>query len=100
MFSKQARFLVGSSVCVALVLGAAGGCSRAQVSEVKAKELAHTRFEQLAAASGRGVADFELTGVTHENGQRVFRWREKTNQSRELVVVVFDEGGVAEGISK
>jgi hypothetical protein len=67
---------------------------------VKAKELAHTRFDQLAAASGRGVADFDLTGVTHEGGQWVFRWREKKNQSKELVIVVFDDGGVAEGISK
>jgi hypothetical protein len=101
MFSKQAGFLVGSFVGVALVVGALAGCSpRAQVGDVKAKELAYARFEQLAVASGRGIGDFEFTGVTHENGQRIFRWHQKMDRAKELVVVVFDDGGVAEGVSK
>jgi hypothetical protein len=101
MFRKLARFLVGRFVSFALIVTPLAGCSpSSQIGDAKAKELADARFEQLAAASNRGIGDFEFMGVTHENRQRIFRWQQKSDRTKELVVVVFDDGGIAEGVTK
>jgi hypothetical protein len=74
------------------------GCDRQPLTDQQAETIATARLEKLLVFKGMPRDEVAFVGMQYQGTQRVFRWVRKDAPSKSVVIVVWADGEIAEGL--